>query len=447
MWQPFGPLLHLTRQAAWLLVGCALVLALSACQSVSAAPTADHARQVAEQAPWGEQVAIRFEGEHLIVLADGIPSHEILPMYQAVSVIDFQTKYTVPPLPQPMRFVIPLQPKLAAQKTSTDIGVIGIMVSGALLYSPYEANRSTIALDDQFILNNIPFLDPCNGHPGPFGIQYHYHGVPQCLTMRLDKPGEHSRLLGYLFDGFAVYGPQDAGGDFIIPAALDECNGHIGPTPEFPDGVYHYHLTYERPYSIACYAGEVQLLPTYGYLRPLLQAVDFFPLDNGFFWAFVLAFLVAVGVGWRRYVQVERQAQPQTAFLKNRMHLATLLMGGVHVFTILMFTYAIPEHVVDPTWPDHAHHHAFQALLWNIGFNLLGLALLFSAFQRREKWAWGVLLGAILLMHGGYFLSDWVTGGGAPGTLDDWMFLGLIVVYGIGLALSWAEFKPQPAKA
>ena len=24
---------------------------------------------------------------------------------------------------------------------------------------------------------------------------------------------------------------------------LDECNGIIGPTPEFPEGIYHYHMT------------------------------------------------------------------------------------------------------------------------------------------------------------------------------------------------------------
>ena len=67
----------------------------------------------------------------------------------------------------------------------------------------------------------------------------------------------HSTFIGLLLDGFAVYGPQGEGGS--APEDLDECSGHTGPTPEFPNGVYHYHLTESAPYSIPCYHGEVEL--------------------------------------------------------------------------------------------------------------------------------------------------------------------------------------------
>lgn len=41
---------------------------------------------------------------------------------------------------------------------------------------------------------------------------------------------------------------------------LDACGGHVGPTPEFPEGIYHYHMTAnEVPYSIDCYHGEVKV--------------------------------------------------------------------------------------------------------------------------------------------------------------------------------------------
>ncbi len=30
---------------------------------------------------------------------------------------------------------------------------------------------------------------------------------------------------------------------------LDACNGHFGPTPDFPQGIYHYHTTYNRVFS------------------------------------------------------------------------------------------------------------------------------------------------------------------------------------------------------
>ena len=26
---------------------------------------------------------------------------------------------------------------------------------------------------------------------------------------------------------------------------MDECNGIFGPTPEYPNGIYHYHMTIE----------------------------------------------------------------------------------------------------------------------------------------------------------------------------------------------------------
>src|SRR5438445_699794 len=80
---------------------------------------------------------------------------------------------------QHMKVVIPLQPKLAAKKTSTSIGLIGIAISGALIYSPFEADGKTVALDQKnLVVDGIPFFDACNGHPNPFAVQYHYHGVP-----------------------------------------------------------------------------------------------------------------------------------------------------------------------------------------------------------------------------------------------------------------------------
>jgi len=66
------------------------------------------------------------------------------------------------------------------------------------------------------------------------------------------KPGE----TGY--NGIDDYEYVDGLGD------LDVCNGHFGPTPDFPQGIYHYHSTIENglgemgfPYFLICYHGEV----------------------------------------------------------------------------------------------------------------------------------------------------------------------------------------------
>lgn len=222
-------------------------------------PEIQHARQIAENVGWTDNVTLGFENDKMIVRSNGLPKQEILHAYQALSLLDNKTTYVVEPLAMRIRVSIPLQPRLAQIKTPSHLGIIGIAINGALIYSPYEADGATYALEANFPRDNIPFIDDCNGHPNPLAVQYHYHGIPSCLTKLIDHPGEHSRLLGYLLDGFPIYGPQDAGGTLITPASLDECNGHFGPTPEFPAGTYHYHFTKEAPYSIPCYAGEVNL--------------------------------------------------------------------------------------------------------------------------------------------------------------------------------------------
>jgi hypothetical protein len=39
---------------------------------------------------------------------------------------------------------------------------------------------------------------------------------------------------------------------------LDECNGRVGVTPEFPEGIYHYYATDTYPYLQRCVRGEVE---------------------------------------------------------------------------------------------------------------------------------------------------------------------------------------------
>ncbi|HEY1015070.1 MAG TPA: YHYH protein [Herpetosiphonaceae bacterium] len=276
----------LVRLFAALTIALSLLPALSLSAGAQT-PAADVARQVAEQAGWADHVALEFDGATMVVRSNGLPNHRLLPVYQALSLTDNKTVYRIQPKEQRMRVVMPLQPRLAAAKTPTNIGIIGIAISGAVIYSPFEADGTTLALDGNFVVDSIPFVDDCNGHPNPLGVQYHYHGIPTCITSVIDRPGEHSRLFGYLLDGFAVYGPQDAGGARIAPAQLDECSGHVGPTPEHPSGIYHYHMTYEAPYSIPCYSGEIDISPNP--LALLTRGVDLAPPNS-------------VDLGWSPYV-------------------------------------------------------------------------------------------------------------------------------------------------
>lgn len=241
----------------------ALSLTVSAALAVhaqTAVSTEESAAQVsAELGEWGENVSLEFTDETMIIRSNGLPDHEILEVYPALSLVDNKTTYMIEAQEQMMLVEVPLNPELAEEPTSTEIGLIGIAISGGLFYSPFEADGTTVALDANFEVDGIPFVDACNGHPNPLAVQYHYHGVPTCITDVLDEEGEHSVLLGYLLDGFPVYGPQGEAGEEMTRETLDECNGHEGVTPEYPDGIYHYHLINEAPYSVPCYAGVIDL--------------------------------------------------------------------------------------------------------------------------------------------------------------------------------------------
>lgn len=149
-------------------------------------------------------------------------------------------------------------------------------------------------------------LDCHNGHVQPNGA-YHYHALPVGLYQSLGGKLPEKILvnlakmvmLGWAFDGAPVYGPIcekemtqkiDANwwvpksgythrdgprvtpdgssappgvynGDFVQDyeysmsgsSYLDQCNGHYGTTPEFAEGVYHYHITIEFPYIPRCF--------------------------------------------------------------------------------------------------------------------------------------------------------------------------------------------------
>lgn len=108
-------------------------------------------------------------------------------------------------------------------------------------------------MDDQNTEDGASFLDDCNAHLLQNGSAYHYNASPPCVSETVDGEGNHAIMMGVLLDGFPIFGPQGDGGIIITNADLDECSGHVGVTPEFPEGIYHYHLTTtQAPYSIDC---------------------------------------------------------------------------------------------------------------------------------------------------------------------------------------------------
>ena len=98
--------------------------------------------------------------------------------------------------------------------------------------------------NNQVLTTEIASFDKYNGHPTGTS-QYHYHVEPLYLTtVKSTKSG----LMGFLLDGFPVYGPQEENGTTVVSSGLDAYHGHTHATIDFPNGIYHYHFTADAPY-------------------------------------------------------------------------------------------------------------------------------------------------------------------------------------------------------
>ncbi|WP_413693158.1 YHYH protein [Psychromonas sp. KJ10-2] len=107
----------------------------------------------------------------------------------------------------------------------------------------------------------MPALDECGGHVDPGGW-YHWHSTAtdidsvyknEHLDIECGIKQKASAMFAYAFDGFPIYGSLEQDGK--MPAGLDICNGHFGPTKEHPEGIYHYHASTTFPNLPTCLHG------------------------------------------------------------------------------------------------------------------------------------------------------------------------------------------------
>ena len=132
---------------------------------------------------------------------------------------------------------IPVNPKLDPNHAATPLGPIGIALNGVAFFNQYAG-------PSQPLTNEIASFDKYYGHPQQSGM-YHYHVEPLYLTtIKSTKSG----LLGFLLDGFPVYGPQEEDGTVVTNSIIDAYHGHSHKTMDYPSGIYHYHFTSEAPY-------------------------------------------------------------------------------------------------------------------------------------------------------------------------------------------------------
>lgn len=142
-------------------------------------------------------------------------------------------------------YYIPAYPvKTNIASTTNSLSYWGVSLDGFPFAEQPPSSASQVGVA-------IPGLDGCGGHPQPDG-PYHYHLIPQVINDLLEDNDitntsctyidqSNNTIVGYARDGFAIYGNLDSDG--TTPSDLDDCNGHTHATDEFPDGVYHYHIT------------------------------------------------------------------------------------------------------------------------------------------------------------------------------------------------------------
>jgi len=188
-----------------------------------------------------------------------------------------------------------------------------INVGDTVVWTNNDDSPHTVTADDgQFNSGNMgegATWSYTFAEAGTYGYHCNYHGSmtgsvtvvdPEIVWTDYDfskiDSTSASSIIGFAFDGYPIYGAYgtvdgevtlmrsnyvlkdgdtgyDGIDDYVYSADngghLDACNGIFSATPEFPDGIYHYHSTMPVegnnpsannafPYFINCYRGIVE---------------------------------------------------------------------------------------------------------------------------------------------------------------------------------------------
>lgn len=190
--------------------------------------------------------SITSDGTYITIKSKGVPDHKSIyyptssSLYEDFSGTTFKGN-TFSKNPNSISeknysFKIPLNPKEATNHQATPLGPIGVSLNGVPFFNQYAG-------PNQPLTNEVVSFDKYWGHPAPGGM-YHYHVEPLYLTT---VTATKSSLLGFLLDGFPVYGPEE-NGVAVAESNLDAYHGHSHATTDYPNGIYHYHVTNNDPY-------------------------------------------------------------------------------------------------------------------------------------------------------------------------------------------------------
>lgn len=196
---------------------------------------------------WPHELSVARSGDSRVFGGNNLPEHPTgtFPIAQS----DDAYQYDRNPnsiSEQDVAFTLDATPELLDSPECAG-GSVGYMLSGGYLFNGFDARgKDAVAWEVQ---------DACDGHPQNTGV-YHYHSVSSCAE---GSSGDaHSDLLGYAFDGFGIYGHFGAGGEALTNDDLDVCHGHTHSIEwdGAVESMYHYHATYEFPYTVSCFRAD-----------------------------------------------------------------------------------------------------------------------------------------------------------------------------------------------
>ena len=197
-----------------------------------------------------EATTIYLDGSNVVIETTGLPNHETVywgegnPLYReevevnlTPSIITSNNNATI--------LRVDSTPDLTGNTVSTNLGTIGIAVSGSSIFNDQEGSGP---LD-----RAAASLDWTGAHIGP-GV-YHYHLEPIAFS------NDDSNLVGILKDGVFLYG-RKCSSTANYPTDLDSSGGHTSTT-QYTNGVeeYHYHIInelYSTTGSYIAFAGPYQ---------------------------------------------------------------------------------------------------------------------------------------------------------------------------------------------
>jgi len=120
--------------------------------------------------------------------------------------------------------------------------------------------------------------------------------------------------------------------------------------------------------------------------------------------------------------------------LKNAARIMTL----ASVIQVLGYAYALPGHLGDPTWSDHAQFHHVLAWIWNFGLNIAILALVWGPLQKRDWSIFWLLVILFILAQGGHFIASLVVPAGRPSEFwYDYALGAMGLIFTLGLGVAW----------